>query len=327
LSSEKKNQQSFPFSLESEISVLKLSALIAGVYAFLSLIYIKYSGDIAAKISINTDDLKFIEQIKGYIFVVVTGLLLFVLCFVVLKKIKSLATEIDKKNIQLMKSEKAIVAAMVTKALRHDFNNFLQTAVAKIDLLAFELGKDKKEELNKVSNELADFAKALSVGKSQNENMEFLLSEALQEQVALISRHPEVTNARLLVEIEPGIKIRGNYFLFKRMVANLVLNAAEICSKDCSIAVSLKRSGSEIILEIEDNGPGIQAEDKNDILKPLYTTRENGTGMGLVSLKAFVQSQNARIEIEKSNKLGGAMFRIIMNSEKASGLSEKQEDI
>jgi signal transduction histidine kinase len=66
---------------------------------------------------------------------------------------------------------------------------------------------------------------------------------------------------------------------------------------------------NEVILSVKDEGPGISPEILNKIGTPFFTTKENGTGLGLAVCFGIAEAHNARIEIKNSKT--GAVFKVI----------------
>ena len=69
------------------------------------------------------------------------------------------------------------------------------------------------------------------------------------------------------------------------------------------------RQGSQAVLQVDDNGPGVPAEDRDHIFDPYYTTKTDGTGLGLAIVKKSVLEHGGTVSCEVS-PLGGARFTI-----------------
>jgi C4-dicarboxylate-specific signal transduction histidine kinase len=64
---------------------------------------------------------------------------------------------------------------------------------------------------------------------------------------------------------------------------------------------------------LSDNGPGIQPEQLPHLFEPFFTTREEGTGIGLAISKTIIESHDGRIMAD-NNSQGGATFEIALNT-------------
>lgn len=101
--------------------------------------------------------------------------------------------------------------------------------------------------------------------------------------------------------------------MLKRALVNLVKNGAEAAraaGRDPPrVLISLKRGADEWTLDVEDNGPGIDAEQREVIFDPYVTFKEGGTGLGLAIVKKIVVEHGGSIEAGEG-RLGGARMRI-----------------
>lgn len=85
---------------------------------------------------------------------------------------------------------------------------------------------------------------------------------------------------------------------FEEVITNLVANAIESMPEGGTLRVSASATDAgDCLLEIEDNGCGIPAKYLEDIFKPFFTTKQNGTGIGLAEVKKLLSSMQAEIEL------------------------------
>jgi len=111
---------------------------------------------------------------------------------------------------------------------------------------------------------------------------------------------------------------------FRVVIDNLLSNAVKFSPESGSIFVSLKNVGNQLIFDVRDEGPGVQAADKNNIFDAFYQGRPpekgviQGSGLGLSIVKEFVEAHHGHIELVTDSK--GAHLRIELpmeNEEKA----------
>jgi signal transduction histidine kinase len=101
---------------------------------------------------------------------------------------------------------------------------------------------------------------------------------------------------------------RGTETIVQRAVLNLLLNAGEAAGPDQQVRLELRGvdAGSRRIT-VDDSGPGIPEELQARILEPFYTTKADGTGLGLASVVSCANLHDGTVEIGDSS-LGGARF-------------------
>lgn len=111
---------------------------------------------------------------------------------------------------------------------------------------------------------------------------------------------------RLDVEVEPGLVLDADPDLLAQATINLLRNAAQASAGSGGRVRLAMRAGA---LEVEDDGPGVPAEVAGDIFLPFFTTRADGTGVGLNLVRRIAVAHGWRVELATGG-LGGALFRI-----------------
>lgn len=103
---------------------------------------------------------------------------------------------------------------------------------------------------------------------------------------------------------------------FQQAVINLVRNAIEAAStrRDPAVVISGRRVGGEYVISVEDNGPGIPANDLEAVLRPMTTSKANGMGLGLSVTRTIVEGHGGALRVARS-ALGGAAFSIRLPQE------------
>jgi two-component system nitrogen regulation sensor histidine kinase NtrY len=94
-------------------------------------------------------------------------------------------------------------------------------------------------------------------------------------------------------------------------------------SPTAQVNLSLKRSKDQILLIIEDNGPGFPKEGRERLIEPYYTTREKGTGLGLAIVAKIVEDHHGWIELGDSS-LGGARVTLRFNLENSHSIKKEE---
>jgi signal transduction histidine kinase len=96
---------------------------------------------------------------------------------------------------------------------------------------------------------------------------------------------------------------------------NIIVNALQAIGMDGAVTVTTyreERHGSKkVVIEVADNGPGIPPDVLEHVFDPFYTTKENGSGLGLSIAHTIVREHQGRLEVE-SKPGQGAIFRIVL---------------
>jgi len=94
-----------------------------------------------------------------------------------------------------------------------------------------------------------------------------------------------------------------------QVLLNLLLNAEQAIGEEGAIAVATRREGEWAIVEVGDSGPGIAPNQVGRIFDPFYTTKPEGSGLGLAVVRRIVTEHQGRIKVGRSS-LGGALISI-----------------
>lgn len=149
---------------------------------------------------------------------------------------------------------------------------------------------------------------------------EYFTAEDLLDELHLgLEVHLEVTKTKFTKECsEKNIIIHGNRQMLLSALTNLAMNAMQAMksqksdkSSDCLLQAMVKQENNQIVIAIKDNGPGIAFDIQQQIFDPFYTTRTQGTGLGLAVVKAIATAHGGDVEIE-SEQGKGCMFKIVL---------------
>lgn len=102
-----------------------------------------------------------------------------------------------------------------------------------------------------------------------------------------------------------------------QVLLNLLLNALQAIDHDGKISVTVKSRGSMAVVEVSDNGRGIPPEQLPHIFRPFFTTKGDGTGLGLSLARRIVEDHHGRIDV--ASTVGkGTTFTVILPLERAT---------
>jgi signal transduction histidine kinase len=86
----------------------------------------------------------------------------------------------------------------------------------------------------------------------------------------------------------------------KVVLINLVVNAMQATGNEGKIKITSEKTDDKIIIQVEDNGPGIPQDKLVKIFEPLYTTKQEGTGLGLASCKSIIEQHGGKISVNNN---------------------------
>jgi signal transduction histidine kinase len=130
------------------------------------------------------------------------------------------------------------------------------------------------------------------------------LSAFVDEAARLLGPKAMAKSVQVRTAIEPGLHVRGDRGSAWSIVWNLAANAVEALSPGGTVELRLTHAGENAQLVIEDNGPGMGAEQQARAFEPYFTTKPTGTGLGLPLVKQAVGDVGGSIGLHSEPGLG-----------------------
>jgi signal transduction histidine kinase len=298
-----------------QLSALFAAGTAAALYAVLAGTYIVVSSRIAASAAEGAEQLHRFEVWKGLAFVVVTALGLFGAVWAAVRRVVRAVEAAEKSRAAFIAAERRATAAQLTAAVAHDFNNLLQVVEGVIDALpearsseevreltgdldiAGRRARELTERLFRVARgEDGEGARRVDVVKITRDTLGLLMERVLRH------RRPSLSAPdHLEAVVRPTV--------LRQILVNLVLNARDATDGRGQIEVAVTRSGGRVQIAVEDDGPGVPASERARIFDAFHTTKAQGTGLGLVSVKACAEQHGGQVRVT-SSRLGGARFEV-----------------
>lgn len=216
----------------------------------------------------------------------------------------------------------------LTASLAHDLSQplgaILNNAQAAQRLLAVE--SVSRDEIAQILGDIvADDKRAGDVirrlrallKKGGLERAPLDLNEVVSEVARLVRSDAVTRHVALRLELaERRLRVRGDRVQLQQVVLNLVLNGMQAMRESPTwsrqLVIRTGRDGDSLVaVEVEDWGTGIAGEDLEKIFLPLYTTKDDGLGMGLAIARTIVDAHAGRLQAD-NNGHGGATFRFTL---------------
>ncbi|MFC1829489.1 ATP-binding protein [Thermodesulfobacteriota bacterium] len=163
------------------------------------------------------------------------------------------------------------------------------------------------DRINRVVSDLLSFASPKAADMKPTS-----VAELVEHVVRLIEADAQSQNIEIQSAISPGLDdIPLDAYQMTQALLNLILNALKLMnSGHIQVTARLNEDESNLILKVEDEGPGIPSENMGKIFDPFFTTRETGTGLGLSIVHKIVEYHNGEISVESppTGKTCGSSF-------------------
>jgi len=233
----------------------------------------------------------------------------------------SMLKKLETSKKALAQNEKETAWREMAKQVAHEIKNPLTPMKLTLQMMQVKLQRQEQEVqdtfersfdvlLTQVDT-LSDIATSFSAFAKMPipETERFEISSVLKETIDLYRNNRDVD---LLVNITKGsFFVLGDKKLMGRIFTNLVLNAIQAGHHErrTQIEINLSKSSQDFILiEIKDNGQGIDEEIKEKIFVPNFTTKLEGSGIGLAVAKRGVEHAGGRIWFETELEIGTSFF-------------------
>jgi len=118
-------------------------------------------------------------------------------------------------------------------------------------------------------------------------------------------------NIEIINQVENGIYVQADSYRLKQAVWNLLLNSVDAMPIGGVIIIKSKTEENEVVIEISDEGKGIDENFISRIFEPFFTTKEVGTGLGLAIVQKVIEGYNGNINVV-SSRGNGATFVITL---------------
>ncbi|WHY64302.1 PAS domain-containing sensor histidine kinase [Cytobacillus firmus] len=227
-------------------------------------------------------------------------------------------TEKLEMEEQLRKSDTLNVIGELAAGIAHEIRNPMTALKGFIQLLEGSVKEDHTMYFNVITTELSRIDSIINefliLAKPQAVKfVEKDISQIMKETVDLLSAQAVLHNVQFSTYYEqnlPRVFCESNQM--KKVFINIIKNAIEVMPKGGYITVSIqKESEQRIHISIGDEGTGIPAHKIKKLGEPFYTTKERGTGLGLMVTYKIIEEHKGTIEVE--SKLGeGTVFHIYL---------------
>ena len=161
-----------------------------------------------------------------------------------------------------------------------------------------------KTEINRTLNLLQDFSACKKI-KIEPDIIDIsLLIEETRKNLKLLF---DSQNIKFIIEPQQEeIFINGDYNRLNQVILNIIKNSIEAKdeNKNSYIKIYTKQNNNKIKIYIEDNGVGISKENMKRISEPFFTTKQNGTGLGVLLSQEIINAHDGKLEYKSKEKEG-----------------------
>jgi two-component system, sporulation sensor kinase E len=222
-------------------------------------------------------------------------------------------TELTQLQEHMADAEKHNVIGTMAASLTHDFNNVLDTISKAATVLEVSPERPVEERaliIRMIQNaakrgaEIVGNVRQYLTGNqvaSDSVDLNMLLEESIELTRPMWQAQRNVSIVR---QFQPVPRVRANAAEMRRIFANLIINSLEAMPNGGTLIVGGESDKGVVKAFVEDTGEGIPADRHSRVFEPYYTTKKEGTGLGLSSALKVVRSQQGDITFTSKPGIG-----------------------
>jgi len=220
---------------------------------------------------------------------------------------------------QMSRAEHLATLGELATGLAHEIRNPLAGIAGVIEIIgrdlpptspAREMVKEVRTEINQINRILTDLLETARPHPPQM--MRSNLNTTVEHAVMLARQQVLSQPIRIELEQAPNLAdVEHDSDQIHQVVLNLLLNAVQAIDGSGTVHVTVHSQGESARITITDTGRGIPEQQLPQIFRPFYTTRRNGTGLGLSLVRRIVDEHHGQINV--TSELGkGSTFEVLL---------------
>jgi signal transduction histidine kinase len=234
--------------------------------------------------------------------------------------IAELEDRVARKTRDVLRADRLATLGGIAAGFAHELGNSLNVIRGFASMATRELPADhpNRPDVDAIRREVTRAAslieRFLVFARARTTNPQVQeIGHILQEVVEVVG--PAAAQARVErhIELAPDLPmVRADSELLRQAVLNLCVNAIQAMQesgKGGSLTVRARREAAGVVVEVTDDGPGMDPETVKHAFEPFFTTKAAGTGLGLAIVRQAAEAHGGQVEVE-SERGKGATFRI-----------------
>jgi len=218
-------------------------------------------------------------------------------------------SEMKRNRELLQQSEKLAVVGELAAGIAHEIRNpltslkgFMQLSHENAPTFYTEIMLSEIDRIHAITSEL------LLLGKPKPFDFENkAILPMLEAILTLVNTQAILYNVQISTTVSPGARdavVRCEETKIKQVFLNVLKNAVEAMPNGGELAIRLERQGSYVRVTVADQGVGIPQEQLKKLGQAFFTTKEKGTGLGLMVSLNIIEQHGGRLSIESEEGVG-----------------------
>ncbi len=236
-------------------------------------------------------------------------------------RIRTLQRSLEHSYRMIVRQEKLATVGALASGISHEFNNIISGISGYAQLARrndaykerlIEVALEQSERVQKITSSLSTYASSMSAERKPT-----LPQPLIESAIWLLDKEIQKRDIRVHQECGENLPpVRVNFSQIQQALVHLLLNAVQAAGQGGSIALRVHREREQLVVEVDDTGPGVAAELRHRIFDPFFTTKGAigggevpGSGLGLSFALNIATAHEGSLDLVPS-RLGGACFRL-----------------
>ena len=232
------------------------------------------------------------------------------------EEVSRLNTELETKNRELARKNRMADLGEMASHVAHEVRNNLTPVTLYLSLLRRQLKGDNRglDVLSKVESGFTALEATVNDLLSFSANRQpqwsgFLISSMVEELHESLRPQFDAQGVEIEIDVPSNMVLTADRELVRRAILNLMLNALDVMPTGGELVVTAYESTTGTEIEVADSGPGLDDEQQKKLFQPFYSTKENGTGLGLAVVAHAAEAHGGAV-VATNCPEGGAAFTI-----------------
>jgi signal transduction histidine kinase len=242
------------------------------------------------------------------------------------QQLRESRTEIERLHrTQMSRAEHLATLGELATGLAHEIRNPLAGIAGVIEIIGRDLPstsparsvvKDVRQEIARINHIVTDLLQTARPHPPKVHKSD--LNTTVEHAVMLGRQQALAKSIEISLVKDPSLpEVEHDSDQIHQLLLNLLLNALQAIDLDGKIKVSVRQHGTAAVVEVSDNGRGIAPDHLPNIFRPFYTTKGDGTGLGLSLARRIVEDHHGRIDVT-SGVGQGTTFAVVLPLQKAT---------
>ena len=242
------------------------------------------------------------------------------------RQLRDSRDEIERLHrTQMSRAEHLATLGEMATGLAHEIRNPLAGIAGVIEIIGRDLPgtsparvvvKDVRQEIARINHIVTDLLQTARPHPPKVHRSD--LNTTVEHAVMLGRQQALAKSVEIALHKDPSLpEVEHDSDQIHQVMLNLLLNALQAIDKNGKVTVTVEKQGANAVVEVVDNGRGIPPENLPNIFRPFFTTKGDGTGLGLSLARRIVEDHHGRIDV--TSTLGkGTTFLVVLPLQRAA---------